>query len=116
MLTFLADENFHGDITRGLLRRRPEMDIVRLQDVGLSGADDPAVLDYAALSGRIVLTHDVATLKDFAFERVLRGLPMPGVLEVRRSLAIGRAIEEILLVTDLTREGELEGQVLYLPL
>ena len=35
---------------------------------------------------------------------------------LRRSLAIGRAIKEILLVTDLTLEGELAGQALYLPL
>jgi hypothetical protein len=41
MLRFAADENFNGDIVRGLLRRNPKLDIVRVQDVGLSGADDP---------------------------------------------------------------------------
>jgi hypothetical protein len=41
MLTFLADENFHRAIVRGLLRRKPDLDIVRVQDVGLSGVDDP---------------------------------------------------------------------------
>ena len=45
MLRFAADENFNGDIVRGLLRRNPKLDIVRVQDVGLSGADDPSVLD-----------------------------------------------------------------------
>ncbi|WP_341528575.1 hypothetical protein WKK05_04370 [Nostoc sp. UHCC 0302] len=30
---------------RGLWRRQPELDIVRIQDVGLSGADDPTVLE-----------------------------------------------------------------------
>ena len=44
MLRLLADENFNGDIVRGLLRRRPELDLVRIQDVGLTGADDPSVL------------------------------------------------------------------------
>lgn len=41
MLRFAADENFNADIVRGLRRRLPELDIVRVQDVGLSGADDP---------------------------------------------------------------------------
>jgi precorrin-6B methylase 2 len=36
MLRFAADENFNGDIVRGLLRRNPKLDIVRIQDVGLS--------------------------------------------------------------------------------
>jgi hypothetical protein len=64
MLQLVADENFNNDIVRGLLRRRPELDIVRLQDVvGLSGADDPTVLEWAAQQGRVLLTHDVSTIK-----------------------------------------------------
>ena len=43
-IRLLADENFNGGIIRGLLRRNPEVDLVRVQDVGLLGADDPAVL------------------------------------------------------------------------
>ena len=37
MLLLAADENFNNDIVRGLLRRRPALDIVRIQDEGLSG-------------------------------------------------------------------------------
>ena len=59
MLRFAADENFNGDIIRGLLRRKPDLDVVRMQDVGLSGADDGTVLEWAALQGRVVITHDV---------------------------------------------------------
>ena len=116
MLSFLADENFDGDIVRGLVRRRPELDIVRVQDIGLRGVEDPPLLERAAQLGRVLLTHDVSTITKFAYERVAAGLPMPGILEVRRSLAIGQAIDEILLVVDLSLEGELEGQVRYIPL
>jgi hypothetical protein len=35
-VTDLADENFNGDIVRGLLRRNPTLDIVRVQDEGFS--------------------------------------------------------------------------------
>ena len=58
MLRLAADENFNHDIVRGLLRREPGLDIVRIQDVGLSGADDPTVLEWAAQEGRVLLTHD----------------------------------------------------------
>jgi predicted nuclease of predicted toxin-antitoxin system len=65
MVRFLADENFNNQIVRGVLRQSSGIDIMRVQDVGLSGADDPAVLQWAAQEGRIVLTHDVATMVTF---------------------------------------------------
>lgn len=65
MLALAADENFNNDIVRGLLRRRPDLDIVRIQDVGLTGATDEEVLEWAARAGRILLTHDVTTLTDY---------------------------------------------------
>lgn len=116
MLRFLTDENFNNNILRGLLRRKPEMDIVRVQDVGLSGADDLAVLEWAAQENRILLTHDVATVTHFAYERVRGGQPMPGVLESGRHVPIGTAIEDILMLAEFSDEDEWQGQVLYLPL
>jgi hypothetical protein len=115
-LALLADENFHGDIVRGLLRRDPQLDIVRVQDVGLTGAADHAVLEWAAQSDRVLLTHDVATITAEAYRRAAAGLRMPGVIEVSTTLSIGRTIDEILLVVGATTPGELEGQVLFVPL
>lgn len=116
MLHFVTDENFNNDILRGLLRRKPNLDIVRVQDVGLTGADDPTVLEWAAQEGRILLTHDVATITNYAYGRVEEGKSMPGVFEVAKDLPIGRVIEDILLLAECSIEGEWEGQVRYLPL
>jgi hypothetical protein len=116
VLAFLADENFDGDIIAGVRRRRPEIDIVRVQDVGLTRADDPVILAWAADTGRLLLTHDVATVTKDAYERAGAGLPMPGVVEVPWLLPVGRAIEEILLLAECSSEAEWEGQIIYLPL
>lgn len=116
MLLLAADENFNGNIIRGLLRRQPLLDLVRLQDVGLSGSDDPTVLAWAAREGRVLLTHDVSTITRYAYERVQEGQSMPGVFEVSRDLPIGGAVEEILLLAECSLEREWEGQVRYLPL
>ncbi|MGV2391344.1 MAG UNVERIFIED_CONTAM: DUF5615 family PIN-like protein [Microcystis novacekii LVE1205-3] len=78
----LTDENFNGAILRGLVRRLPELDIIRVQDVGLMNTDDPDILEWAANEGRILLTHDVATITMYAYNRVNQGLPMTGVVEV----------------------------------
>ena len=37
MLRPAADEDFNHRILRGLLRRRPELDLVRVRDAGLMG-------------------------------------------------------------------------------
>ena len=116
MLRLAADENFNNDIVRGLRRREPGLDLVRIQDVGLSGADDPTVLEWAAQEGRILLTHDVSTITRYAYERVQASQSLPGVFEVSRSVSIGQAIEDILLLAQCSLEGEWEGQVRYLPL
>lgn len=116
MLRLAADENFNNDIVRALRRRMPELDIIRVQDVGLSGADDPNVLDWAAREGRVLLSHDVSTMSDFAYGRVGRGEAMPGVFVLGREVQIGQAVEDIALLTECSLEGEWEGQVNYLPL
>lgn len=116
MLSFIADENFNNDILRGVRRRNGAIDIVRAQDIGLSGVVDPIVLGWAAQSGRLVLTHDVSTMTRYANDRVQMGQPMPGLVEASRELPIGKVIQDILLLAECSREGEWEGQTMYLPL
>lgn len=48
MLSLLSDENFNSDIIRELLLRQPNLDLLRVQDVGLREVDDPAILAWAA--------------------------------------------------------------------
>ena len=116
MLRLLADENFNGDIVRGLLLRQPDLDIVRVQDVGLGGADDPDILGWAAENNRIVLTHDRATMSDYAYERVAAGEAMAGVFILNDRFPVGRAIEEILLMAACTEQAEWSGRAVHVPL
>lgn len=70
MIRFLIDENFNGKIVRGLLVRKPDLDLLRVQDTEMAGADDPAVLEWAAREERILLTHDLATMTGYANDRM----------------------------------------------
>ena len=116
MLLLISDENFNNDIVRGLLRQNPDLDIVRVQDVGLRGKEDPEILEWAANEDCVVLTHDAATMAYFAYERVKAGLSMPGVIEVADDLPIKQVIEDILLIAETSERYEWEGRVIYLPL
>jgi hypothetical protein len=116
MFRLLADEDFDNDILRGLLLRHPELDIVRVQDSGLAGEENPIILEWAAQDRRIVLTHDFNTMLACTYARVEAELPMPGVVAIRQSVPVGRAIDEIEILAIYSMEGEWEGQVVYLPL
>ena len=116
MLRLLADENFNGDIVRALLLRQPDLDIVRVQDVGLASGDDPDVLAWAAENKRIVLTHDRATMSDYAYERVAAEEGMAGVFILNDRFPVGRAIEEILLLVACTDHAEWSGRAVHVPL
>ena len=116
MLRLLADENFNHDLVRGVLRRVPALDLVRVQDVGLREIDDPAILDWAARERRVVLKHDANTMLAFAYERIRRGAAMPGLFVVTQQAATTTVIDDLLLLAQASDAGEWENQVLYLPL
>lgn len=116
MLKLVSDENFNADILRGLYRRRPALDVVRVQDVGLSAAPDPGVLAWAAREHRIVLTHDRDTMPNFAYDRVRAGEPLPGVFLVSDLMPIGQAIDELLLALECLAPEECKDQVTFFPL
>ena len=115
-LRLATDEDFNNRILRGVLRRIPGLDVVRVQDAGLTGRGDAEVLEWAAREGRVLLTHDVTTMIRYVGERVAAGLPMPGVFEVGQQVPIAQAIEDILLIIECSLEGEWEGQITFLPL
>jgi len=116
MLSLLSDENFNGDIIRGLFLRQPHLDLLRVQDVGLREVDDPAILAWAASNGRILLTHDRATMPDFAYERLVEAGQMAGVFVINDRMPIRQAIDELSLLVDCSEQSEWKGIILYLPL
>lgn len=115
-MRFLADENLNYDLVRATLRQGVAIDIVRVQDVGLAGTDDPTVLAWAAAENRVVVTHDVNTMPRHAYDRVDHGKIMPGVIIVSQDAPIARSIEDLLLLAEYSEDGEYEGRVLFLPL
>ena len=79
MLKALADEDFNNDILRGVKRRNPRIDVVRIQETQVASQPDASVLEWAAQPGRFLLTHDINTLLICAYDRIERNVPMTGV-------------------------------------
>ena len=116
MIPLAADEDFDNRVVRGVLRKEPNMNLIRVQDAGLSGACDPKVLEWAAREGRVLFSHDANTMIKYAKRRLEKGLFMPGLFIAPRVLPTGDVVEDVLLVATLSLDGEYEGQIRFLPL
>ena len=116
MIRLVADENFNHRILRGARLRLPSLDVVIFQRTAFQGAADPILLEWAANQGRVVITHDINTMPGFAYERVAAGQSLPGVIIIPKLLPIGTAIEELVTVLECDEPGDLNDQVIYLPL
>ena len=114
-LRLLIDENLDHRILRGLKLRLPSLDCVITQATELKGVDDPALLAWAAEHDRILVTHDLKTIPRYAYERIEAGKSMPGVIAIPKDLAIGQAIEEMVIIIECCAATELENEVFYLP-
>ncbi|MCX6359451.1 MAG: DUF5615 family PIN-like protein [Armatimonadetes bacterium] len=116
MTRLLADEDLDNHLVRGVLRHTPGADIVRVQDVGLSGASDAEVLAWSAEQQRAVVTHDAATLVAAAYARTVANGPMQGVFVAPKYGARATLIEHLALIASAGETDEWAGRVVYLPL
>ena len=115
-LKFLADQNFNDDIVEYVTVADPSIDILHVRHVGMDETQDPDILEWAAQQGRVVLSHDVNTMRNDAYDRVIAGLPMPGLFLVVKGRPLEQAAQDIALLAVSSIEGEWENQVNYLPL
>ncbi len=115
MVRFITDEDFDGRIVRGLFRRKRDLNLVRVQDVGLLGASDEKLLEWATDNNRIVLTHDKRTMPRHIRDRLNAGLHVPGVFIVNDWASIGRCIDDLQLIAECSNESEWQDRIIYLP-
>ena len=115
-MKFATDENFNNRILRGLVRRLPELDIVRVQDTEFYQADDTDVLVWAAREERVLLTHDEQTMSHFAYQQMHIGNTIAGVIIVETKLPIGMVIDELEIIAGCSTASDWTNRVQFLPL
>jgi hypothetical protein len=116
MLRLARDADVHGEIIRGLRRRLPEVDLIRVQDALPEGTPDPEVLAWAAAENRVLITNDRNTMVGFAYQRVASDEAVPGLIATTNDQSIGSAIDDILLIAEYMPENEIRDQVVvFLP-
>ena len=96
MIRFALDEDFDDRIAEGVLSRNPAIDILDVKKVGMRGASDHEVLEWAAREGRVLLSHDRRTMRPIAENRVSLGLPMSGLIIMPQREYIGQCVNGII--------------------
>jgi predicted nuclease of predicted toxin-antitoxin system len=118
---YLLDADLPAALFRGLKRRKRDLDVIRVQQIGLTSADDPTILSVAAESERILVTRDKSTMRVFAAARVQAGEKMPGLLVVRPAFCTRQGgglrlvIEELLLIAECSDAEEWQDLIQFIP-
>lgn len=112
---FLADADFNQKIVAAVRRRERAIDFQTALEGGTIGRVDPEVLRLAADSGRILVTHDRATMPRH-FARLLEVASSPGLIIVSQDLDIGAAVEDLLLIWTASGAEEWRDKIGFVPI
>lgn len=113
---FLADADLNHAIVRGIKRREPSVDFRSAhRPVPLERMQDADVLALAAREACILVSHDFRTMPRH-FREFVQDHGSPGVFLISQSLAVGNAVEELLLIWAASDQSEWANQLTYVPL
>jgi predicted nuclease of predicted toxin-antitoxin system len=94
---FIADADLSEKIGYGARLREPAIDFLNASEGGTRDLSDPEVLALAAATGRVVVSSDQKTMPGH-FRRFLETHESPGLIIVRQSVGLARAIHELILI------------------
>lgn len=110
----LADADLKRAIVSGVVRQNPAIDFKRAEDVPLEGLADNLVLTIAAEQGRVLISHDVSTMRTH-FREFVHRRTSPGLILIPQSLSVGTAIESLLLICGACNESDLQNRMCLVP-
>jgi hypothetical protein len=108
------DVHVRRAITVGLRLRG--VNVLTAQDDGAAELDDPPLLDRATALGRVLFSQDDDLLREAA-RRQQTGETFAGVIYGHQlNVTIGRCIDDLELIANVTEPEEWANKVVYLPL
>ena len=112
-LALYMDEQVRSEITEGLRRRG--VDVVTVQEDGLTGATDPVVLARATELGRVLFSMDRHML-DHASSCQRAGTHFSGLAYAQQlGITIGQAVDSLELIAKASGREDVANRVEYLP-
>jgi predicted nuclease of predicted toxin-antitoxin system len=114
-ICFQADADLNQIIVSAVVRRVPAIDFRTATSAGLAGLTDQEVLAVAARDGRILVTHDQATMPRH-FGEFVRSQRSPGLIVVPQHLPLGEVANDLILICAATEAEEWTDRIAFLPI
>ena len=114
-IRFQADADLNQVIVSAVIRRVPAIDFKTATSAGLAHLKDHDVLAVAARDGRVLVTHDQATMPRH-FAEFVRSQHSPGVIVVPQHLPLREAADDLILIWTVTEAIEWLGRIAFLPI
>jgi hypothetical protein len=115
-MKLLFDEDVRNVLIRGLRERLPDVELTRVQDVGLRTRPDEEVLEWAIANDYMLVTHDISTMKPRYEKKLGDGEHMPALIVVIMDTHIRRAIDELEVWVVCSKTDEQSDRVVFIPL
>lgn len=112
---FLADEDLRFEIVLAVRRLEPAIDFPTVTELGRASSTDEQVLEFAREEGRIVVSHDVNTLRGLADERIADGRGVSGVLLTAQRNPTREVAETIHAIWGASEADEWVDRVVFIP-
>jgi hypothetical protein len=112
---FQADADLNQVIVFAVLRRVAAVDFRTATSASLAGLKDQDVLGVAARDGRVLVTHDQATMPRH-FAEFVQSQHSPGVIVIPQHLPLQEAADDLILIWTATDANEWIDRIAFLPI
>jgi hypothetical protein len=112
---FQADADLNQIIVKAILRKEPAVDFKTATEAKLEGQNDIDVLKIATQEDRVLVSHDQRTMPSH-FANYIIDKASSGVILVSKKMSIAEAVEEIILIWELSEAHEWINRIAKLPL
>lgn len=107
-LLLLCDEHIPYPVIQGLRRRG--LDVISVQELGLSSEEDKVIMDKAREEKRVIYTQDADFLRLHHAGHLHCGI----IYHHPQSYSIGEAIRKIIIICEVTSIEAIKGHIKFL--
>jgi predicted nuclease of predicted toxin-antitoxin system len=111
-IALYIDEHVHRAISLGLRLRG--VDVLTVQEDGLTATPDSLLLDRALKLQRVMFSQDQDFLVE-AHHRQVANIPFAGVIYARQLVAVGNCIHDLEIIAKASDPQDLANRVEYIP-
>jgi hypothetical protein len=116
-IRYLLDEHVPQLFRSALLRREPTLIVWMVGAAGAppKGTLDPELLRWCETNEFFLITNNRKSMSRHLQDHLDEGRHVPGILVLSQNMRIGETIDELLLISGASQEGEYQDRIAYLP-